>query len=360
MLHFFWSGYPMAENSYTSYEISNHEIAKWAEFYLGQKEPFHQSSWTAGKVTENPHDILLGHLTWDSRTPDERQKLGALRRDWVKDNALQPGLPAHPNTYILTPWVPEYPPEWTANMPFWQRQLRSVSKIFALCGEIWIKRTFEKVDNSIQTEVRNKLVHCNMGVAAHNFAVVKTRFNKIGQRHILHMSNLGGYKGFDVMCKSLAGLETRLHLATGAINAKPGMIEIATEDQKFSVNYLGYVNNGDPAFNQWVVDQCDFYIHTARMDAQATTILECGARGLIPLVTPESGFASPHAISLTHDPAENRQIIRQALHLPQNELLNRSRLLRRQIVREHGWETIFGRIWNAIRDDMEQRGAGTI
>jgi hypothetical protein len=355
MLHFFWSGYPLAENSYATYEISNHEIAKWAEFYLGQKTSFHQSSWAAGKVTENHNDILIGHLTWDGRSPDERQKLGELKRDWVKDNALKPEISAHPNTYILTPWVPEFPPEWIANMPFWQGQLQSVSKIFALCGDIWIKRTFEKADKSIQTEVRDKLVHCNMGVAAHNFAAVKTRFNKVGQRHILHMSNLGSYKGFDITCKSLAGLDTRLHLATGAINAKPGMIEIATQDQKFGVNYLGYANNADPDFNKWVVNQCDFYIHTASMDAQATTILECGARGLIPLITPESGFASPYAIYLTHDPAKNREIIRQALLLPEDELLNRSRLLRQQIKKEHGWETIFGRIWDTIQNDIEQR-----
>ena len=95
---------------------------------------------------------------------------------------------------------------------------------------------------------------------------------------------------------------------------------------------MGSVSNTDPEFNQWVVENCDFYIHTANMDAQATTILENGARGLIPLVTPESGFECPHAIYLTQNPDENRKIIEWALTLPESELTQRSHLIREYTV----------------------------
>jgi hypothetical protein len=91
------------------------------------------------------------------------------------------------------------------------------------------------------------------------------------------------------------------------------------------------------------------------MDAQATTILENCARGLIPLVTPESGFSSPHAIYLTHDPDENRKIIESALNIPEAELLQRSHLLREQIQREHSWDRIFGTIWEEIMADIDSR-----
>jgi hypothetical protein len=33
MLHFFGTGYHLSENSYTTYEMSNREIAKWGEYY---------------------------------------------------------------------------------------------------------------------------------------------------------------------------------------------------------------------------------------------------------------------------------------------------------------------------------------
>ncbi|WP_448561962.1 methyltransferase domain-containing protein [Trichothermofontia sp.] len=355
MLHFFWSGFFLSEKSYQEYEISNREIAKWAEYYLGQRITFNQAHWFSGKVTENPQDILLGHPTWDLRTAEERELLQQLTHNWVKDNALSPDQESHPNTYILMPWVPAFPLDWTVKMPFWEQQLLAAKKIFALCGKIWIDRTATAPVNSIQYRVKDKLIHCNMGIATQNLPIVKQRFNEIGERQILHISNLAQFKGFDITCESLEGLDTLLHVATLSLQANVGLLDITINGKKYVINFLGGVSNSDPAFNQWVVDNCDFYIHTAWMDAQATTILENAARGLIPLVTPESGFASPHAIYLTHDPDKNREIIRWALNLPESELLERSRLIREQIEREHNWENIYTTIWEGIVADMEAR-----
>ncbi|WP_448572118.1 glycosyltransferase [Trichothermofontia sp.] len=361
MLHFLWCGFARCENSYQVYELSNLEIAKWAEYYLGRKTAFHQSNWMSGKITENPHDILLGHPTWDGRTPDVRKLTGDLERNWVKDNALLPGKLSHPNTYILMPWVPEFPPSWTQQMPFWQQQLLAANKIFALCGKIWIDRTETLPQDAFQYRIKDKLVHCNMGIASQNFPIIKQKFNAIGERQILHISNLDSYKGFDITCESIEGLDTLLHVATSSLQAEPGLTEIIIQHhqdgshKKYMINYLGSIDNHDLEFNHWVVETCDFYIHTGRMDAQATTILENSARGLVPLVTPESGFASPHAIYLTHDPDENRDIIRWALNLPESELLKRSHLIREQIQNEHNWESIYTKIWDSIIADIEVR-----
>lgn len=355
MLHFFWTAYIFSERSLEFYEYSNSEIAKWAEHFLGQKTPFNQAIWHSGKVTENPNDILLGHLTWDSRAKAQRELLGKMKHNWVKDNALSSDAPAHPNTYILTPWVPECPEEWSRRMPFYDDQLMAASKIFGLCGEFWIRKTLESTVDSIQTRVSHKLVHCNMGLAAQNFRQHKRRFNPVGERQILHMSNLASYKGFEITCQSVEHLDTLFHVATGSIQAEPGLLEFGIDDRAYFFNYLGHVDNNDPEFQEWVVENCDFYIHTAYADAQATTILENCARGLVPLITPESGFSSPHAIYLTHDPKENREIIQWALELPEEELMKRSELLREQIVREHNWEDIFNKIWNEIQADIEER-----
>jgi hypothetical protein len=355
MLHFFWGGYNLSENTYKKYEFSNLEIAKWAEYYLGKKVPFHQSNWYTGKVTDRPQDILLGHPTWDSRPQAEVSKMGRLLRDWVKDNALQPTDNSHPNTYILMPWVPEFPPEWTCKMPYYERQLMAARKIFTLGGKIWIERTLAKEDDSIEFRAKDKLVSSNMGIAAENFSLVKQSFNVIGERQLLHISNLADYKGFDITLKSLEGLDTLLHVASYSLNAPIGLLELKLDGQSYIFNFVGTIDNDDHEFNQWVIENCDFYIHTGRMDAQATTILENCARGLIPLVTPESGFSSPHAIYLTHDPDENRKIIESALNIPEAELLQRSHLLREQIQREHSWERIFGTILEEIMADIDSR-----
>jgi len=355
MLHFFWCGYNLSENAYKKYEFANLEIAKWAEYYLAKKVSFHQSNWYAGKVTDRPQDILLGHPTWDSRSQVEVSKMGSLLRDWVKDNALEPTAPSHQNTYILMPWVPEFPSEWTSKMPYFERQLTVAQKIFTLGGKIWIDRTSAKKDDSIQFRVRDKLISSNMGVASQNFSPIKQSFNTIGERQLLHISNLAVYKGFDITCKSVDGLDTILHVASPSLDAPIGLVQFQLDGQDYIFNFLGSIDNNDVEFNQWVVENCDFYIHTGRMDAQATTILENCARGLIPLVTPESGFSSPHAIYLTHDPDENRKIIESALNIPEAELLQRSHLLREQIQREHSWDRIFGTIWDGIMADIDSR-----
>lgn len=356
MLHFFWFGYAMREQSLEVYEFSNLEIAKWAEYYLGQHTAFNQAHCQGGRVTDNPKDILLGHLTWDGLPQEMTQVHGGLAHDWVRDNALITGGIAHPNTYILTPWVTDWPNIWTENMPFLESQLMAASKIFGLCGEIWIKRTHESSANTVQTRVKDKLVHCNMGLAAQNFQCVKKSFNPVGERQLLHISNLSTYKGFDVTCKSVIDLDTMLHVATQVLpNTKPGLAEFRIGDETYFFNLIGSVDNNDPEFQEWVVTNCDFYIHTAYADAQATTILESCARGLVPLVTPESGFVSPHAIYLTHDPKENHAIIQHALEMPEDELLNRSRAVREQVIRENNWKNIYDTVWNTIQADIEAR-----
>ncbi len=355
MLHFFWGNFILTEGSYQNYEYSNMEIAKWAEYYLSQKTSFHQSSWLSGKVTDNPKDILIGHPTWAPVNLFPQVSKPKLLRNWVTDNSLNFEQKCHPNTYILIPWVPEFPPDWVDCMPFYKQQLRFSSKIFALCGEIWIEKTFAKQDNSIEYELKDKLIRSNMGVASQNLPVKKEKFNAIGERQMLHVSNLAGYKGFDITCMSLMGLDTLLHVASPYLKSDVGLVEASINGEEFFFNYIGKINNNDSEFNEWVVENCDFYIHTGIMDAQATTILENGARGLIPLVTPESGFACPDAIYLTADADENRKIIEWALNLPELELMNRSHLIREYIEKEHNWQNIYDKIWDEISMDIEKR-----
>jgi hypothetical protein len=360
MLHFFWLGFEEREHSFTRYEVANHEIAKWAEFYLSQYTSFHQAHCRAGRVSDRPDDILLGHPTWDDFSNPLKRRLGEIQRDWVKDNALAAGQPCHPNTYILMPWQSDFIPEWTASMPFHVSQLLSARKIFAICGDFWLQKTLEKADESIEAQVKNKLIRLNMCVANQNFPSHKTSFNPIGARRALHISDLKHHKGFDITCESLYDLDIMLGVGSVHLSQEPGPTAVEISDGKIYVfEFLGGINNLDPDRNDWIIENFDFYIHTARVDAQATTVLENIARGLIPMVTPESGFSHPQAIALTLDPGENRKIIEWAINLPEAELLERSRLLRQHIATEHSWEKLFGKIWSEITADMASRNAGS-
>ncbi|NJK34342.1 MAG: hypothetical protein HC919_04970 [Oscillatoriales cyanobacterium SM2_2_1] len=354
MLHFFHTDYFLREHSYHHYEFSNREIAKWIEYYFSQRVPFHQANWCSGRVTVHPDDILLGHPTYD-HPPELRQDgLGSLLRDWVKNNALTPDAPCHPNSYIFMAWVPEFPVEWRPSLVHLESQLLAVPKIFTICSQLWFDRTLALTDDSIQSRVRHKLIRSNMGVAMQNLPR-KFTYRPVGDRQLLHISTLGSYKGFDNTCASVEGLPTVLHVASKSLQADVGWVNATIGGKTYSFNFLGAIDNGDRQFNQWVLDTCDFYLHTGTMDAQATAILENIARGLIPLVTPESGFEAPDAVYLTHNPNDNRQIIARILEASEEELRHRSERLYEFVQREHHWEVITDKIWDRIQEDMERR-----
>lgn len=338
MLHFFYTPYTFTKGSYDRYEDANAEIVKHGARVLGGFGPLHVTSFHAGRVTDRPGDVLLGHPTWGP--PD-------LACDWMRDNALDEGAAHHPDAYVLMPWVPRFPPEW--RMPFIESQLGAARRVFGLCGAHWAEATRALSDTSLQAAVAEKLVPVNMGCSARLLPCREER--RVAARPtFLHVSHLGSYKRFDRLLTSLYALDVRLCVATRSL--PKGLLNLEAQGLgAVSIHCLGVVSNADPAFNRFVLEEVDFYIHTSDLDAQATAVLEAAARGVVPMVTPESGFRSPFAIELCDDAARNRAIIADALAMSPAEYCERARGLRRQILEEHDWETIFGTVWRTIAAD---------
>jgi glycosyltransferase involved in cell wall biosynthesis len=358
MLHFFWTPYRFALGAYERYESANAEFVKYARQYFEGVTATHMAHYNCGRVTERPEDILLGHPTWDTAWNIEN-RCYSVTDDWVRDNALTPDAPCHPNTYVMIPWLPFFPPE--AHVPFAETQYTAARRIFAVCGDYWFKKTMALNDGSIQSRVRNKLVRIDMGCAAHLFPC-KTLFSKENRRNLLHVSNLGPAKNIPLMLESLAGLDVNLSVASGQLKtAGPVNAPVRRADgttRAHTFRSLGRISNNDPAINRNIIENYDFYLHTSRYDAQATVILENAARGLVPLVTPESGFACPHAVYLTQDPEQNRDIIQRAVHMSDEEYAVRSRGVRDHVIEHHNWDRIYGRIWSEIQTDIDGRSAG--
>lgn len=344
MLHFLYTPYVFTRGCHARYEDANAEIVKHGSRVLGGFGPVHVSSFNAGRITDRADDVLLGHPSWGG--PD-------LAADWVRDNALEPGAAAHPNTYVVMPWVPRFPPEW--QFPFIDSQLRAARRVFGLCGAHWAEATRALRDGSLQAEVADRLVPLDMGCNA-GLLPFRESHRVAARPTLLHLSNLASYKRFDRLLASIHGLGLRLLVGTrslpkGRVDADvPGLGRVP-------IHCLGTIDNADPAFNRLVLEEVDFYIHTSDLDAQATAVLEAAARGVVPLVTPESGFRSPWAVMLCDDAARNRAIIADALAMSGAEYGERARGLRRQIVEEHGWERLFGTIRRIIAADREGHAA---
>ena len=353
LLHFFWFGYDRRENDRSVYEISNLEIPKWAERSLEDRFDVHSTSCaTVGRVTRSASDILIGHPTWQPGYAQPRPA-GRSERNWVYDNRLAPDARCHPNTYVLVPWVPYLPVEMEESMPWHESQLDAARVVFGICGPIWHEATMKLDDSTAIGRARSKLVRLDMCVNADALGPVKRVFSPVGKRRLVHVSNLGSYKGFDLLLESTR--EVTIPSVGSAFLEKfdRGNVRIGIFGKEHAINNLGRIDNGDAKQIGAIVDDHDFYIHTASMDAQATTTLEFGARGLVPIVTRESGFECEDAIYLTRYADRNREIIRKALQMPDDELRARSERVRAHIRKAHSWRTFYDTIADHIERTCE-------
>ena len=352
MLHFFYTPYHFTAGLYERYESANAEIVKYASKYLGASVTTHISNFNSSRVTDRAEDILIGHPTWDATYDSSHGKFNVVN-NWVKDNALDPSESSHPNTYMFMPWIPIFLRE--ARMPFASEQLAAARLIFAICGEFWFRKTGQLDDGSVQSRVTSKLVRLNMGCAAH-LLPAKKQYRRRNRRNFLHVSHLGPAKNIPLMLQSIRGLDVNLFIASHNLRQTgPATVKFSNTigtTERGEIHSLGAVSNNDPEFNQFVTENCDFYIHTSTYDAQATAILENCARGLVPIVTPECGFNCPHAIMLSNDPARNREIIQAAIQMPDEEYEHRSRGVRAFILEHHSWKRIYSRVWQVIQADQ--------
>ena len=356
MLYFFWTPYVFKKGCYDRYESANNEIVKYARRHLEKKVTTQITHFNSGRVTDRKEDILLGHPTWDaSWTPGD--STWQVTDDWVRDNALADDAPCHPNTYILMPWVPILSPEF--HTPFIATQLRSARRIFAICGDIWIRRTRELGEDSLHGAVKDKLVQVNLGCDGRHFPA-KTVFGTENRRNFLHISNLAKHKKMPLLFQSMDGIDATLMIASQSLKTT-GWTDGAYTDgsgkkRTYRFYSLGTISNSDPKLNAFIIENFDFYIHTSSFDAQATVILENCLRGLVPLVTPESGFSCPYAVTLTQDPVKNRDIIQRAMAMPEDEYAERSRGVRAHVLEHHDWGRIYDRIWSTIQADQQGPG----
>ena len=128
-----------------------------------------------------------------------------------------------------------------------------------------------------------------------------------------------------------------------------------------NVNILGPINNTDADFNNFVLNNCSFYLHMAN-EPQATTILENCARGLLPLLSSQSGFNCPDAIYLHEEDIKlNHNIIKKALSMPNDEFSQRRHGVRNHVRTFHSWTRICEQMYASIRSliagqKVDQRG----
>lgn len=337
MIHFVWPLQTRPPFDYGLYEIANAEIVKYAARELGRHGGFALHGFRDGRLVQGADDVLIGHPTFDHPSFGPPADESA---DWM-------ALNDHPNSYVLMPWTSLWGETQTKPFPFMRRQLEQARAVIGLCGRYWHERTMALDDGSMGALIKHKFVQVNMGCAAHNLPR-KTQYRRGGaRRNFLHVSNLDYYKRIDVLFDSFWSTEAQLIVASANLGQGTCRMEL-TNGHVLEFMSLGPFSNASAEFNQFVLEHCDFYVHTSDHDAQATAILENAARGLVPLVTPESGFECEYALTLSLDPAANRTVIAQAMDMSDEEYRIRSLGVRRHVEQHHAWEAIYGQVWDTI------------
>lgn len=336
-------------NKYGTYQYSNQEIQKnfLVEFSNYDRVVWHHAN-SRGRVTSNPSDILIGEPPWP---PPE----GNPTHNWIFDNGLAGPETAHPNTFIVFPWGPA---TLSTKQPDPYGPLILASR--ALFGMAGVAHYDDFIVNALPESrwrrMQSKFVRINMGCDASLLPFRGASAKRT--TGLLHVSSLEHYKQPDLMLASLPAEGCELLIATKRLDNAAKLKEKGLF--KPNAHVIGPIDNGDAVANRFILDRCSYYLHTSH-EAQATTILENCARGMVPIVTPQAGFSSPDAVYLTQDSEENQGIIRAALEIPEEEYLARSHNVRQHIRMYHSWRRICQHMYVTIQAlmagrDVDRRG----
>lgn len=233
-------------------------------------------------------DVLLGH---PHEAPWSVFRRSAARSGWRRKLLLMPYV--HVDEYHVSLADPI---------------IRNCDLFLAITGSTW----FETVSTSIAAHWRPKMVHVDLAVDRADFPRVKTSFNPPGRRRFLYIGHTGWYKN------------------------TPYLAELAQRLPEFEFAWIGSGEGGVPGLRAYgrrdfttneardLVAEHDFLLTVGVGDANPTTVLEAMAWGLVPVCTPESGYAN--RVGIVNVPAGDADaavaVLRSLQERPERDLLS--------------------------------------
>ena len=339
------------DNKYDRYQYSNQEIQKNFLLELSKYDQVvSHGAFDRGRVTLDPNDILIGEPPYPPEPGADPYA------NWVFDNGLAGPQSAHPNTFIVYPWAKAHVAH-VATTPY-VPMLLACRALFGMGGVVhYDDNIINAAPDTVWRRTQKQFVRINMGCDARFLPFRHDHTNR--PQGMLHVSSLMGYKRPDFMLQSLPREGCTLHIASKRTDNAQKLKDQGVVGP--NVQFIGPIQNDDPSVNAHILENCSYYLHTAR-EPQATAILENAARGLVPIITARSGFSCPDAVYLTDDDAsENQRIITETLAMPVEEYTDRSNGVRRHIRMYHAWDRICQQMYFSMRalmagQDVNRRG----
>jgi glycosyltransferase involved in cell wall biosynthesis len=239
------------------------------------------------QIEPNPGDCLIGHPHPDPRTVFRRS---ALSRGWRRIIMMCPY--AHGDL---------------RQVAMWDTVLPRCDAFLAITGNYWI----QDMPNSLFAHWLPKVVHLDLAVDRGDFPALKRRFNPPGQRRFLYIGNKDWVKNtgyLSVIAEHMPGADF------GWMGSGRGGIR--------GLKTLGRQDFSSAAARERVAGY-DFMVTAGFSDANPATILEAMAWGLIPVCTPQSGYAGYPSIANIplNEPEKAAAILHGMQEVPESTLL---------------------------------------
>jgi hypothetical protein len=215
--------------------------------------------------------------------------------------------------------------------------LRKCDLFLAITGSTW----FEGVPTSIAAHWAPKMIQVDLAVDRSDFPRVKGSFNPPGSRRFLYIGHTGWYKNTDYLSE-LAGHLPGFHIAWIGSGDRPIR----------GVTAYGSRNFEDDEAKSLVAEH-DFLITVGVGDANPTTILEAMAWGLVPVCTPESGYANRPGIANVpaHRAVDAVAVLRRLQMAPEAELEEMRASNDHELDTHFNWDRFTDQVVEAIESD---------
>lgn len=266
-----------------------------------------------GVIKPEPGDVLLGHPHPAAGTIFRRS---AQERGWARV------LMMAPYNHDLLQVAYEDP------------VIRDCDLFLAITGPYW----FDSVPTSPCAHWRPKMIHLDLAVDRSEFPVLVREFRPPGERSFVYVGNTVWFKN----TRYLTELGRRM----------PGVrfAWIGAGDRK--IDGLEPLGRADFSTSEGraQIAQFDFTVTVGTADANPTTILESMAWGLVPVCTPQSGYAGiPSIINVPlNDPDAAVAVLARLNALPEEQLAAMRAENWRLLDGHYNWERFAGQVIAAI------------
>jgi glycosyltransferase involved in cell wall biosynthesis len=273
-------------------------------------------------IKPGPDDVLLGH---PHPIPGTIFRRSARQPGWKRVIALAPYNHGDP-----------------LQVAFLDRVIECCDLYLAITGNHW----YSAVERSNFSHWSPKMVHVDLAVDRTDFPPIKFRFNESGQRKFLYVGSVGWPKNTDYLAE-IARMMPQAEISWMG-SGKTGIS---------GVTPLGFQDFQVEQARQLVAEH-DFMITVSNADSNPTTILEAAAWGLIPVCTPQSGYAGYPGIQNIplNEPVAAVDILRRLQFTPERRLREWQATNWQMLDTHFNWD----RFTTQVEEAIESRASPTL